>query len=70
MGQTGVPNNSLSAYSLIVQVLMVTVFLFTRTRNGRSLIVETKPIELVVLEGCIRLGNKPIEGIVLGAQVN
>lgn len=32
--------------------------------------MEAKSIELVVLEGCVRLGDKPIESIVLGAKIN
>lgn len=51
-------------------MLVVTRFFFTCASNGRSLIVETKPVKLVVLEGCISLGNQSIERVVLGAQVN
>lgn len=51
-------------------MLMVAISLFTCARNGGCLVVEAKSIELVVLEGCVRLGDKPIESIVLGAKIN
>lgn len=51
-------------------MLVLTIFFFTCARDRGSLIVESKPIKLVVLEGCISLGDKSIERVVLGAQVN